>query len=79
MLKDSSVTLSVQKSFLVLLARFLRRCKFQVVSVTGALKLRLIRVFQGTKNGSWQSGNRLQILANNKAFKRDSQRVASLV
>ncbi|EGR2045735.1 hypothetical protein DYF89_23235 [Vibrio parahaemolyticus] len=70
-------------SVLVLLGRFLRRCLFQVVSVTGALKLRLIRVFQGTKNGCWQSGNRLQTqvigLATNKAFKRDSQRVASLV
>ncbi|QLE30633.1 hypothetical protein FDV78_08700 [Vibrio parahaemolyticus] len=42
MLKVSSVTLSDQRSFLVLLARFLRRCMFQVVSVTGALKLRLI-------------------------------------
>ncbi|AWG83538.1 hypothetical protein Vp2S01_1198 [Vibrio parahaemolyticus] len=42
MLKVSSVKLSVQKSFFVLLARFLRRCMFQVVSVTGALKLRLI-------------------------------------
>ncbi|TOF96219.1 hypothetical protein CGJ10_23975 [Vibrio parahaemolyticus] len=42
MLKVSSVTLFVQRRFLVLLARFLRRCKFQVVSVTGALKLRLI-------------------------------------
>ncbi|EGQ8195783.1 hypothetical protein CGG80_23050 [Vibrio parahaemolyticus] len=42
MLKVSCVTLSVQRSFLVLLARFLRRCMFQVVSVTGALKLRLI-------------------------------------
>ncbi|QLE36299.1 hypothetical protein FDV79_11435 [Vibrio parahaemolyticus] len=42
MLKVSSVTLFVQRSFLELLARFLRRCMFQVVSVTGALKLRLI-------------------------------------
>ncbi|EGQ8161727.1 hypothetical protein GUA36_23695 [Vibrio parahaemolyticus] len=42
MLKVSCVTLSVQRGFLVLLARFLRRCRFQVVSVTGALKLRLI-------------------------------------
>ncbi|HAS6630720.1 TPA: hypothetical protein I7260_23870 [Vibrio parahaemolyticus] len=42
MLKVSSVTLFVQRRFLVLLARFLRRCIFQVVSVTGALKLRLI-------------------------------------
>ncbi|TOE44743.1 hypothetical protein CGJ42_24305 [Vibrio parahaemolyticus] len=41
-LKVSSVTLSVRRCLLVLLARFLRRCKFQVVSVTGALKLRLI-------------------------------------
>ncbi|MRE03686.1 hypothetical protein F0M03_11100 [Vibrio parahaemolyticus] len=41
MLKASCVTLSVQRNFLVLLARFLRRCMFQVVSVTGALKLRL--------------------------------------
>ncbi|NGZ19189.1 hypothetical protein G6Z94_18000 [Vibrio aestuarianus] len=40
-LKVSFVTLSFQKVFLVLLASFLRRCKFQVVSVTGALKLRL--------------------------------------
>ncbi|TPA03713.1 hypothetical protein DXE03_24520 [Vibrio parahaemolyticus] len=31
-----------QMSFLVLLVRFLRSCLFQVVSVTGALKLRLI-------------------------------------
>ncbi|TOI83541.1 hypothetical protein CGI51_24725 [Vibrio parahaemolyticus] len=42
MLKVSSVTLFVQRRFLVLLARFLRRCMFQVVSVTGAWKLRLI-------------------------------------
>ncbi|EGR1584604.1 hypothetical protein D6L38_24015 [Vibrio parahaemolyticus] len=42
MLKVSSVTLFVQRRFLVLLARFLRRCMFQVVSVIGALKLRLI-------------------------------------
>ncbi len=34
--------------FLVLLVRFLRRYLFQVVSVTGALKLRLILVFQNT-------------------------------
>ncbi|TOF92443.1 hypothetical protein CGJ15_23590 [Vibrio parahaemolyticus] len=46
MLKVSCVTLSVQRSFLVLLARFLRRCLFQVVSVRDALKLRLILVFQ---------------------------------
>ncbi|EGQ9921278.1 hypothetical protein CGI39_24300 [Vibrio parahaemolyticus] len=42
MLKVSCVILSVQRRFLVLLARFLRRCMFQVVSVKGALKLRLI-------------------------------------
>ncbi|EGR0923834.1 hypothetical protein EIB96_14525 [Vibrio parahaemolyticus] len=42
MLKVSSVTLFVQRHFLVLLVRFLRRCVFQVVSVTNALKLRLI-------------------------------------
>ncbi|TBT04067.1 hypothetical protein D5E87_17805 [Vibrio parahaemolyticus] len=42
MLKVSCVTLSVQRSFFVLLVRFLRRCMFQVVSVTGTLKLRLI-------------------------------------
>ncbi|TNZ87015.1 hypothetical protein CGI58_24350 [Vibrio parahaemolyticus] len=42
MLKVSSVTLFIQRRFLVLLARFRRRCIFQVVSVTGALKLRLI-------------------------------------
>ncbi|EGR0068459.1 hypothetical protein DMJ26_23540 [Vibrio parahaemolyticus] len=42
MLKVSCVTLSVQRSFLVLLVRFLRRCMFQVVSVTVALNLRLI-------------------------------------
>ncbi|ARC19824.1 hypothetical protein FP742_17975 [Vibrio parahaemolyticus] len=42
MLKVSCVTLSVQRSFLVLLARFLRRCMYQVVSVTVALNLRLI-------------------------------------
>ncbi|TOA19552.1 hypothetical protein CGK32_21730 [Vibrio parahaemolyticus] len=48
MLKVSSVTLFIQRRFLVLLARFLRCCIFQVVSVTGALKLRLILVFQHT-------------------------------
>ncbi|HAS6882699.1 TPA: hypothetical protein I7282_23455 [Vibrio parahaemolyticus] len=79
LLKSLSVALSFQKVCLVFKVRFLRRCVFQVVSVTVALKLRLIRVFQGTKNGSWQSGNRLQILATNKAFKRDSQRLAVLV
>ncbi|TOD58049.1 hypothetical protein CGJ62_07675 [Vibrio parahaemolyticus] len=42
LLRVSSVILSFQRSFLVLLAHFLRRCMFQVVSVTGALKLRLI-------------------------------------
>ncbi|HAS6281750.1 TPA: hypothetical protein I7215_22100 [Vibrio vulnificus] len=42
LLKVSFVALSFQMSFLVFLARFLRRCMFQVVSVTGALKLRLI-------------------------------------
>ncbi|EGR0761823.1 hypothetical protein ETS21_23280 [Vibrio parahaemolyticus] len=42
LLKVSSAILSVQKSFLVLLVCFLRRFEFQVVSVTGALKLRLI-------------------------------------
>ncbi|EGQ8682021.1 TPA: hypothetical protein I7759_21050 [Vibrio vulnificus] len=42
MLKGSCVTLSVQRCFLVLLALFLRRCMFQVVSVASALKLRLI-------------------------------------
>ncbi len=34
--------LSSQMSFLVLLVRFLRRYLFQVVSLAGALKLRLI-------------------------------------
>ncbi len=62
---------------------FLRRCLFQVISVTGALKLRLIRVFQNTQRQCWQSGNQFQIkalgLATNKAFKRDSQRLAVLV
>ncbi|EOV0128786.1 TPA: hypothetical protein ACX3HZ_004673, partial [Vibrio parahaemolyticus] len=42
LLKVSFVILSFQKIFLVLLIRFLRRFEFQVVSVTGALKLRLI-------------------------------------
>ncbi len=42
LLKVSFVILSSQKIFLVLLVRFLRRFEFQVVSVTGALKLRLI-------------------------------------
>ncbi|TOD53521.1 hypothetical protein CGJ62_23105 [Vibrio parahaemolyticus] len=42
LLKVSTVTLSVKKVFLVRLIRFLRRCSFQVVSVRGALKLRLI-------------------------------------
>ncbi|TOH42734.1 hypothetical protein CGI81_23570 [Vibrio parahaemolyticus] len=42
MLKVCPAALPAQRGFLVLLARFLRRCLFQVVSVTGALKLRLI-------------------------------------
>ncbi|EGQ9468777.1 hypothetical protein F1K67_23120 [Vibrio parahaemolyticus] len=78
LLKVSFVILSSQMSFWVLLVRFLRRSMFQVVSVIGALKLRLIWVLQTMKRGSWQSGNKLQIkalgLATNKAFKRDSQR-----
>ncbi len=36
LLRVSSVILSFQMSFLVLLARFLRRCLFQVVSVRDA-------------------------------------------
>ncbi|WP_324253318.1 hypothetical protein, partial [Vibrio parahaemolyticus] len=62
-MKVSFVALSFQISFLVLLGRFLRRCLFQVVSVTGALKLRLIRVFQNTQRQRWQSGNQFQIKA----------------
>ncbi|TOP96148.1 hypothetical protein CGH05_24305 [Vibrio parahaemolyticus] len=42
LLKACSAALSFQKVCLVFKVRFLRRCKFQVVSVTGALKLRLI-------------------------------------
>ncbi|TOH52906.1 hypothetical protein CGH37_23280 [Vibrio parahaemolyticus] len=42
LLKACSAALSFQKVCLVFKFRFLRRCKFQVVSVTGALKLRLI-------------------------------------
>ncbi|EGQ8102474.1 hypothetical protein I7093_005603 [Vibrio parahaemolyticus] len=42
LLKVSFVALFLQKVFLVLSVRFLRRCVFQVVSVAGALKLRLI-------------------------------------
>ncbi|AWG83526.1 hypothetical protein Vp2S01_1186 [Vibrio parahaemolyticus] len=42
MLNVSSAALSFQKSFSVLLIRFLLRFVSQVVSVTGALKLRLI-------------------------------------
>ena len=42
LLRVSSVILSFQTSFLVLLGCILRRCLFQVVSVRGALKLRLI-------------------------------------
>ncbi|EQM04215.1 hypothetical protein D019_2250 [Vibrio parahaemolyticus VP2007-095] len=41
-MKVSSEALSFQKVCLVFKVRFLRRCKFQVVSATGALKLRLI-------------------------------------
>ncbi|EGQ8156576.1 hypothetical protein GTP20_11455 [Vibrio alginolyticus] len=41
LLKVSSAALSFQKVCLVFKVRFLRRCMFQVVSVTGALKLRL--------------------------------------
>ncbi|TOJ06330.1 hypothetical protein CGI47_21990 [Vibrio parahaemolyticus] len=42
MLKACSAALSFKKVCLVFKVRFLRRCNFQVVSVTGALKLRLI-------------------------------------
>ncbi|EGR0400061.1 hypothetical protein CGK04_21705 [Vibrio parahaemolyticus] len=42
LLKVSFVALFLQKVFLVLSVRFLRRYLFQVVSVIGALKLRLI-------------------------------------
>ncbi|EGR1548137.1 hypothetical protein D6Y11_15150 [Vibrio parahaemolyticus] len=63
---------------MVLFVRFLRCFEFQAVSVTGALKLRLIGVFQSTYKQCWQSGNQLQTkalgVATNKAFKRDSQR-----
>ncbi|EGR0888837.1 hypothetical protein DLH84_24130 [Vibrio parahaemolyticus] len=78
LLKVSFVALFLQKVFLVLSVRFLRCCVFQVVSVTGALQLRLSWVFQSTQQCCWQSVNQLQInalgLATNKAFKRDSQR-----
>lgn len=60
-LKVSFVTLPFQKVFLVLLVSFLRRCYFQVVSVTGALKLRLIGVFQSAQKWCRQSGNELEI------------------
>ncbi|EGQ8297129.1 hypothetical protein GTW31_24195 [Vibrio parahaemolyticus] len=79
MLKVCSAELSFKKVCLVFKVRFLRRCKFQVVSVTGAFKLRP----QNTKYGCWQNCNQLQvkalILATNKLFKRDSQRLAVLV
>ncbi|HCG8413731.1 TPA: hypothetical protein NJ529_004072 [Vibrio parahaemolyticus] len=55
--KVCSAALSFKKVCLVFKVRFLPRCLFQVVSVTDALKLRLILVFRGTKNGCWQSGN----------------------
>ncbi|EGQ8808813.1 hypothetical protein GKA61_29990 [Vibrio parahaemolyticus] len=42
LLKVYSVALPFQKVCLVFKVRFLWRCKLQVVSVTGALKLRLI-------------------------------------
>ncbi|HAS6685647.1 TPA: hypothetical protein I7272_24320 [Vibrio parahaemolyticus] len=42
LLKVCSAVLSFQKVCLLFKVRFLRRCKFQVVSVTDALKLRLI-------------------------------------
>ncbi|KHF16979.1 hypothetical protein PO81_21435 [Vibrio parahaemolyticus] len=42
LLKVCSAALSFQKVCLVFKVRFLRRCMFQVVSATGALKLRLI-------------------------------------
>ncbi|EGR1735988.1 hypothetical protein D5Q56_12105 [Vibrio parahaemolyticus] len=42
LLKVSFGILSFSNELFVLLVRFLRRCIFQVVSVTGALKLRLI-------------------------------------
>ncbi|TOG37112.1 hypothetical protein CGJ05_22805 [Vibrio parahaemolyticus] len=58
LLKFSSVTLFVQKSFLVLIVRFLRRFEFQVVSWTVALKLRLIWVFCSTQIWCWQSANK---------------------
>ncbi|EGR1569729.1 hypothetical protein D6L37_25215 [Vibrio parahaemolyticus] len=50
-LKVCSATLPFPKVCLVSKVRFLQRCKFQVVSVTGALKLRLIKTPQNTKYG----------------------------
>ncbi|EXJ24770.1 hypothetical protein D048_4636 [Vibrio parahaemolyticus VPTS-2009] len=41
-MKVSSAALPIQKVYLVFKVRFLRRCAFQVVSATGALKLRVI-------------------------------------
>ncbi|WP_049884218.1 hypothetical protein, partial [Vibrio parahaemolyticus] len=48
LLEVCSVALSFQKVCSVFKVRFLRRCKFQMVSVKVALKLRLILVFQRT-------------------------------
>ncbi|ODW23871.1 hypothetical protein BBL94_14625 [Vibrio parahaemolyticus] len=83
LLKTCSAALPFQKISLVFKVRFLRRCKFQVVSVTRVLKLRLIQDFQYTQGQWWQSCNQLQVkalvLATNKLFKRDSQRLAVLV
>ncbi|EGQ9537226.1 hypothetical protein VPH80_004678 [Vibrio parahaemolyticus] len=65
-MKVCSVALSLQKVYWVFKARFLRRCKFQVVSVTGALKLRLsfskhiklvLAKRQSTSNLSFRFGN----------------------
>ncbi|KOE76283.1 hypothetical protein ACS87_13740 [Vibrio parahaemolyticus] len=58
LLKVRSVALSFEKIFLVLIARFLRRIEFQEVSLTVALKLRLIWVFCSTQIWYWQSANK---------------------
>ncbi|MQP57369.1 hypothetical protein FZF11_17990 [Vibrio parahaemolyticus] len=83
LLKVRTVRLLFQKVFLVLSACFLRRCMFQVVSVTSCFETTPDLTASKYVGFCSQSLNCLKIsklgLATNKQFKSDSARLAFLV
>ncbi len=84
LLKVRTVRLAFQRLFLVLSVRFLRRCLFQVVSLTSRFETTPdLSASKHIKFVVLQSLVRLKIvarcLATNKLLKRDSQRVAFLL